>query len=137
MTAGEVFVETAELLAGFPDVFQYHRDASPSTVSLVPALEAASPETRTEAVAKVSEALRASGHVVGWRDELVSVTSSFGTPPLFNMERAAYPLMGIAGYGVHINGFVKDPAAPGGLKLWVATRSFDKVPNEVIRLQMP
>ena len=58
-TAGEVFVETAELLASFPDVFQYHRDASPSTITLVPSLETASSEVRTEAVAKVSEALRA------------------------------------------------------------------------------
>lgn len=127
VTAGEVFLETAELLAGFPDVFQYDRDASSSAVTLTPALEAASPEERTAAVATVAAALRDAGVVTGWRDELVSVAPSFGAQTLFKMERAAYPLLGIAGYGVHLNGYVVDPSAPGGLRLWVATRSFQKV----------
>lgn len=127
VTAGEVFVETAELLAGFPDVFRYDRGAGDGgAVTLAPLLEAASPDARTAAVATVAAALRASGAVTGWRDELVAVAPAFGAPPLFCMERAAYPLLGIAGYGVHVNGFVKDPAAPGGLRLWVATRSFQK-----------
>ena len=31
-----------------------------------------------------------------------------------------------ARYGAHVNGFVRDPSAPGGLLLWVATRSKSK-----------
>lgn len=77
---------------------------------------------RTEAVADVTAALRASGVVTGWRDELVSVAPAFGADPAFLVERAAYPLLGCKGYGVHCNGFVMDD----GIKLWVARRAKTK-----------
>ena len=103
-----------------------------SALTLAPELEAAAQGERTAAVAAVTAELRASGVVTGWRGELVRVAASFdggcsgcdgGAAGAFEVERAAYPLLGVSGYGAHVNGFVRDPSAPGGLRLWVATRS--------------
>jgi 8-oxo-dGTP pyrophosphatase MutT (NUDIX family) len=70
--------------------------------------------------------LRERGVLNGWRNELVDVSNGFGVSPSFSIERCAYPLLGLTGYGVHLNGFVEDSTAPGGIKLWVATRSKNK-----------
>ena len=67
--------------------------------------------------------LKGQGHVPGWRDELYPVVTHWGADPLLLVERAAAPILGIKGYGVHINGFVH---TGGKLWLWVATRSRDK-----------
>jgi Domain of unknown function (DUF4743) len=83
----------------------------------------ATQEQRTAAVAPVFQQLRAEGRVPGWRDELYPVASSFGAEPELLVERAAAPLLGIKGYGVHVNGYVRKA---GGLHLWVARRSADK-----------
>ena len=117
--AGEMVEATAEMLAVYSDVFVF----SGRALTLTEALERGSPAERTEAISTVAASLRDAGVVTGWRNELVTVAAHFGEPPLFEMERAAYPLLGIAGYGAHVNGFVRDPSAPGGIKLWVATRS--------------
>jgi hypothetical protein len=37
----------------------------------------------------------------GWRDEMYAVSSSFHATPLFSVERAAAPVLGIVSYGVH------------------------------------
>ena len=47
--------------------------------------------------------------MTGWRDELLAVVSPFGAEPAFLVERAAYPLLGCKGYGVHVNGYVQLP----------------------------
>ena len=39
------------------------------------------------------------------------------------MERAAVPLFGVKGYGVHVNGFVRDGAE---IKMWIGKRNLDK-----------
>jgi 8-oxo-dGTP pyrophosphatase MutT (NUDIX family) len=117
-TAGEVFEKTASMLLGY-DAFRL----DDGKLLLSPELESSTPAERTKVLAKVADDLRERGVVTGWRNELVTVAASFGAPPVFSMERAAYPLFGIAGYGVHVNGFVRDGATPGGVRLWVATRS--------------
>jgi len=125
ITVGEVSADTAKILTctEFSNVF---RLMPTGCISLSPELETASPEKRTVAIAKVAEALSERSIVKGWRNEMLSVAPAFGAPTLFSIERAVYPLLGIAGYGVHVNGFVVDDAAPGGLKLWIATRSKSK-----------
>ena len=124
LKAGEVYLETADMLASYHEVFVFN--PSTRTLGLVPDLEAATPAERTEAISKVTASLRKKGVVTGWRDELISVAPTRDHEPILSIERAAYPLMGVAGYGVHVNGFVRDPGAPGGLKLWVATRAKTK-----------
>jgi isopentenyldiphosphate isomerase len=79
---------------------------------------------RTEAVGKVTLALLKDGVIKGWRNELLPVVETFDSPPVILMERAAYPLFGMKGYGVHVNGFVRFDS--GEIKLWVAKRSRQK-----------
>lgn len=78
----------------------------------------------TERVGTCMAALRESGLVPGWRDELWPATRGFDAEPLFAVERAAVPLLGLRGYGVHCNGLVR--RQDGTLALWVARRAKDK-----------
>lgn len=80
-------------------------------------------ESRTRAVAEVLERLRVRGEIPGWRDEPYPVAASFSAPPLMNMERAAVPLFGVKGYGVHMNGVVGGGA---DLRMWIAKSSLAK-----------
>ena len=67
---------------------------------------------------------REEGSIVGWRDELYPVSSSFSEAPLFLMERAAAPYFGLKAYGVHVCAYVEN--ARGVKKMWVARRSKTK-----------
>lgn len=84
------------------------------------------PEERTKSVMTVMEELREGGVIKGWRDELLPVVTSFyDAKPAFLIERAAAPHMGTIQYGVHINGYIKNPDT-GEIKLWMARRSETK-----------
>lgn len=104
----------AATLARFPEVFAVAEDR----VTLDPGLDTF--EARTAAVDGVLRQLHGEGGIDGWRDEPYPVNRSFPEPALFNIERAAVPYFGIPGYGVHMNGYVRDGDT---LMLWVATRS--------------
>ncbi|MGH0133428.1 UNVERIFIED_CONTAM: hypothetical protein FKN15_032318 [Acipenser sinensis] len=52
------------------------------------------------------------------------VMPQFSDPPLMCMERAATSLFGVKRYGVHVNGFTRQP--DGQLAMWVARRSLSK-----------
>ncbi|MGE0120198.1 MAG: DUF4743 domain-containing protein [Dongiaceae bacterium] len=75
---------------------------------------------RTAAVGRVLRALQRDGWFRGWRDEPYPVGSSFDTPALFEMERAAVPSFGVRAYGIHLNGYVGEGA---DMRLWVGRRS--------------
>lgn len=107
----------ADALAEFPDVFRVDADA----VWLAEALT--TPDARTQAVAGVMETLRDRGLIPGWRGEHYPVSKSFHAPAVLTIERAAVPLMGSKGYGVHLNGYVRKD---GGLHMWVGKRSMKK-----------
>jgi len=77
----------------------------------------------TGAFAEVLGDLKDRGLVSGWRDEPYPVGVAYSEPAYFEMERAAVPLFGVRGYGVHINGYVE---TADGLHLWVARRSLTK-----------
>lgn len=97
-------------------------DVTGETVGLAPGLRG--PAARTAAV---NAALRrvydddASGFG-RWCGELAPVRADLDGPPLFEIERAALPTLGVLGCGVHLNGFVR---AGDAVKLWVARRSRD------------
>ena len=116
---GELRPELAKAVADAGAAFRI--DAG--VVRLDAALEAADEPARTEAVAACITKLAEDGVVTGWRDELLPVVASYAAAPAFRVERAAYPLLGAKGYGVHVNGytFVKDE-----LRVWVATRAATK-----------
>ena len=114
---GFITPDFAQVLAEFPDVFHI----SDSGIALPDRL--AGFADRTAAVAGVLETLMARGDVPGWRGEHYGVGTGFGAPPLFSMERAAVPLFGVIGYGVHVNGIVRHQ---DDLSMWIARRSLSK-----------
>ena len=117
---GFVNREFVERLRHWPDVFAI----SEQTLSLSPSLDAADVASRSAAVDQVVRELRGQG-VFGphWWDEPFAVNTAFHQPPLLLLERAALQHFGVCGYGVHVNGFVRDGEQ---LKLWVARRALDK-----------
>jgi hypothetical protein len=106
----------AESLRRFGDVFRVDAD-----VSLAPGLD--DPDARTGAVDGVLRRLAEDGLVPGWRDEPYPVATTYSAPTLMTLERAAVPLFGIRGYGVHLNGIVRDPS---GVSMWIGRRAIDK-----------
>lgn len=111
----------AETLTRWPEVFRVdeHR------VSLAPALDSghAPMDERTLAVGEVLQSLRDEGVVDGWRDELYPVNRNWSERPALLIERAAVPWLGVRGYGVHMNGYVR---RSDGLHMWIARRSLTK-----------
>lgn len=62
----------------------------------------------------------------GWRDELYTVYFPRATPYLL-LERAFACLLGVATYGVHINGYVLPQSSTDGkLKMWIPRRAATK-----------
>lgn len=117
-------------LAPFSNVFSLQGDEGNESAGLslhfAPLVEAGDCQLRTDALAEVTASLRSDGLVPGWRDELVAAVSAFGLAPAFTVERAFYPSLGIRGFGVHVNGFVRDPVRKSVTQLWVARRSRSK-----------
>ncbi|XP_068652441.1 nudix hydrolase 20, chloroplastic-like isoform X3 [Aristolochia californica] len=109
-------------LKKFQDVFTFPKDDHQRNfagdfIALHPSLDR--PDVRTEAVGDVIKEL-GKEVIPGIRNELYPVTSSFGMPIFFSLERAAAPYFGIKAYGVHMNGYVRR----GSQKfLWVGKRS--------------
>ena len=81
-------------------------------------------DARTESVMAVMKHLKDEGIITGWRDELYPLATGFYNEPLFFVERAAAPFLGMLQYGVHINGLVK--TKDGEEEMWIARRSATK-----------
>ena len=82
-------------------------------------------EARTDAVMGVMEKLREEGMITGWRDELLPLTERFYDEPLFLVERAAAPFLGMQQYGIHMNGLVRSKDSDD-IVMWMARRSATK-----------
>ncbi|HXH01769.1 MAG TPA: DUF4743 domain-containing protein [Candidatus Competibacteraceae bacterium] len=111
----------AETLSRWPEVFRVNSqgvwlhqdlDRAPDPVA-----------ARSAALRAVLAELRAAGRVPGWRDEEYPINAAFHEAPLLTLERAAVPLFGVPGYGVHLNGYV---CRGDELYLWVGKRSMSK-----------
>lgn len=107
-----------------------HQDVfsiTPTAIHLKDSLLQANLHERSTMFHKVSESLLQSSAITQreWRDEMVPVKRRFSDTPAMLIERAAYPLFGLKGYGVHINGYVKDQSGRVS-HLWVARRSKTK-----------
>ena len=114
---GRVRHDFARRLADFGRTFA----VAERGVTLDPALGGF--DERSAAMAAVLASLRADGGVPGWRDEPYAVLRAWGETPLLCMERAAVPLFGVRGFGVHLNGYVE---TPDGLEMWIGKRSMSK-----------
>ncbi|MFQ6018374.1 MAG: DUF4743 domain-containing protein [Kiloniellaceae bacterium] len=124
---GRVRHDFARRLKDFPRVFRVDEAA----VVLNPGLTDF--DSRSAALAEVLRELNDAGAIKGWRGEDYPVTRRWGAAPLMKMERAAVPLFGVRGFGVHMNGLVPGDKGPGDqgnaardLKLWVAKRAMTK-----------
>ncbi|VAI31604.1 nudix hydrolase 20, chloroplastic-like [Triticum dicoccoides] len=109
-----------EHLRDFPDVFTIvsgnNGKNSVEHVTLHSSLR--TPKDRTIAIGDVIKGL---GELIpGIRNELYPVTSSYGMPVYFSLERAAAPYFGIKVYGVHMNGYIEKH---GEKSLWIGKRS--------------
>ena len=116
-TVGWIRHAFAERLAGFADVFRVHARA----VRLADDL--ADFRARTDAVEAVLRGFAEDGTIQGWRGEKYPVATSWGAPPLLQMERAAVPWFGVRAYGVHVNGYIR---TADGISMWVARRARGK-----------
>jgi isopentenyldiphosphate isomerase len=140
---GKVQPKMADLLCsvespnGKGPVFELIQPTSDSNILTLSSKAAGTTvESRTEAIAHVTDKLRQQGVITGWRDELFPVSDNFYSPPLFLMERAAVNCLGILEYGVHINGLVKADATTNSRDstvvldapplMWMARRSQTK-----------
>ncbi|XP_023530783.1 nudix hydrolase 20, chloroplastic-like [Cucurbita pepo subsp. pepo] len=117
---GHVHHGFAYHLKKYANVFTFPRDDSVrvgACLSLHESLK--TPEDRTHAVGNVVKCL-GEEIIPGIRNEMYPVTSSFGAPVFFSLERAAAPYFGIKVYGVQMNGYVEKD---GKKFLWIAKRS--------------
>lgn len=96
---------------------------TPERVTLAPELRDF--EARSAAMARAALHLAESGAIPGLRDEHYPVLPRWGAEPLMRIDRAAVVHFGIAAYGLHVNGFVRQP--DGGVSLWVARRARDRL----------
>jgi len=80
-------------------------------------------DSRTAAINTVAQEMAARGIVRGWRNEFFPVAPKYGAAPLFDLERALVPFLGVKAYGVHLNGYVRDGDK---ILLWVGKRSADR-----------
>lgn len=96
-------------------------DVGPFGLALNPSLW--TPDARTAAVSQVLALLVAEGLAPPPRHELYPVVAQWAEPPLFALDRAHVPLLGVRAFGVHLNGFVR---RPDGLYMWIAQRAEDR-----------
>jgi len=114
----------AKQLKNYFNIFQF--DASESYFSLVPNLAQKSVSERSAALRSVNLDLQKQGLIPGWRNELFPVVSTFSAEPYLLMERAATPYFGVKAFGVHVNGFVRDPTTRHITHMWAGRRAQTK-----------
>ncbi|GAP91989.1 putative NUDIX domain-containing protein [Rosellinia necatrix] len=94
----------------------------------VRAFEQATEAERTAAVDAVMRYWRARGTFAvlrGWREEGWPVYVS-DAEVLYSAERSGTGMLGVMRYGVHMTGYVRDDAAPHGMRIWVPRRAPNK-----------
>ena len=119
---GYMTADFAELCTNYTQIWDYQKEKR--LLQMNPKLDTL--ESRTEAIQKVNLELRDQGIIGGWRDEFLPVVDTFSSQPSLLIERAAYASYGFKGYGVHVNGYVRNAESGTIESLWVAKRAKDK-----------
>lgn len=81
-------------------------------------------EARSATLEHAARFLVEDGAVKSLRGEFYPVSPRWGAEPLMRIDRAAVAQFGVAAYGIHVNGFVRQP--DGSLALWVGRRARDR-----------
>ena len=84
------------------------------------------PEKLSRAMEPVVDALEAAGLTSARRGELYAVRRRWADAPLFAIERAATPALGLRAWGVHLVGYIPPASEGAGYRFWIATRSLSK-----------
>lgn len=107
----------ADQLRRWPHVFE----VNPAYVTLHAKPD--TPQGRTQAMAEVTRDLARDGVILGWRDELISVSHHYAAPELLRLERAASRHFGVMAYAAHMSGLTR---REGLTHAWISRRSPDK-----------
>ena len=81
-------------------------------------------EARSAVLEHAAQFLVEQGAVKSLRNEFYPVMPAWGAEPLMRVDRAVVAQFGVAAYGLHVNGFVRQP--DGGLSLWIGRRARDR-----------
>lgn len=81
------------------------------------------PASRAESVAAALEEIGARVKLPEPRNELYPALTAWGEEPLFAIDRAYVPVLGLKAFGVHVNGLVE---RGGRSDVWIATRALDR-----------
>ena len=81
-------------------------------------------ETRSSVLAHAARFLVETGAVSALRGEFYPVMPAWGAEPLMRIDRAVVAQFGTSAYGLHVNGFVRQP--DGSLSLWIGRRASDR-----------
>ncbi|KAI8944760.1 thiamine pyrophosphokinase-related protein-like protein [Xylaria longipes] len=131
-TLGYMLPSIARIFGSYPQ-WTINAKCRPKTLTLTAGPDASS---RSAAIATTLAALRERGTFAvlsNWRDELKPAYGASGNL-LFSVERAAFPLFGIVGYGVMLLAYTRASAQDGSLEkggdrrkeisgIWVQRRS--------------
>ena len=101
-----------------PHVFKAAPDGG-----LILAEELATPAERTEAVRAVLAQMRQAGTIPPPHGESYPVVLRWGEPPLLTVDRSYAAVLGVAAFGLHVNGYAK---AGGETRIWLARRAADR-----------
>ncbi|MBP3194371.1 MAG: DUF4743 domain-containing protein [Cardiobacteriaceae bacterium] len=74
-------------------------------------------------ISEITAKMHSDGIITGWRDELYPLSKNYLSPPKALIERAAVPLFGATGFGIHLNGLVR---ADDEIYMWLGKRSLNK-----------
>ncbi len=114
---GWVRLDLIDHLGRFPEIFRI-TDAG---VALAPDITGF--DARTSAFDHVVGRLAEAGVVPHPRGERYAVTTGWGQPAQFSVDRAHVPVFGVRAYGVHVNGLVR---TRNGIALWIGRRATDR-----------
>lgn len=78
---------------------------------------------RSAALADLAARIVAAGWVAGLRGEAFPVVDRWGRPPLAKVDRAVLPPLGLRGFGIHVNGYVR---RSDGIHMWIGRRARDR-----------
>jgi len=119
VTVGYVSFALVERLQAFPEVF--------SIGETVVSFEASYTdfESRSRAIATVVASLSGEGSLPPIRGEIYPVALNFTDTPYFQLDRGAIAAFGVRAFGVHVNGFVRNP--DGSIDMWIARRAGDRM----------
>ncbi len=119
VTIGHVRPKIAKEILNQPEIFLESEGGLVFTHTLK------SFEKRSVAMASAIAGLAEKSLLPPVRGEFYPVAATFSDDPFFQLDRTAIPGFGIRAFGIHVNGFVRNP--DGTIDMWIARRAKDRI----------